>query len=81
VSDGKFEISNVQKIDLESAIKAGLTAINVFVDKNMFSDVISCSKATIVIDRKIHWQVDGEYMGEVDRLDIEIVPSAIQVVL
>lgn len=78
VSDGKFEISNVQKIDLESAIKAGLTALNVFVDKDMFSDVISCREAEVKIDRKVHWQVDGEYMGETDHLKIEIIPSAIQ---
>lgn len=81
VSDGKFEINNVQKIDLESAIKAGLTALNVFVDKDMFTDVISCSAAEIEIDRKVHWQVDGEYLGEIDRLKIEVVPSAIQLLI
>jgi diacylglycerol kinase (ATP) len=81
VSDGKFEISNVQQIDLESAIKAGLTALNVFIDKDMFSDVISCSEAEVTIDRKVHWQVDGEYMGETDHLKIEIIPSAIQLLI
>ncbi|RAV97754.1 hypothetical protein DQQ10_26940 [Pseudochryseolinea flava] len=81
VSDGRFEISNVQKIDLESAIKAGLTALNVFIDKDMFSDVISCEAAEIEIDRKVHWQVDGEYLGEIDRLKIEVIPSAIQLLV
>ncbi len=81
VSDGKFEISNVQQIDLESAIKAGLTALNVFIDKDMFSDVISCRQAEVTIDRKVHWQVDGEYMGETDHLKIDIIPSAIQLLI
>jgi YegS/Rv2252/BmrU family lipid kinase len=81
VSDGKFEINNVQKIDLESTIKAGLTALNVFIDKDMFSDVISCESAEIVIDRKVHWQVDGEYLGEIDRLKIEVVPAAIRLLI
>lgn len=81
VSDGKFEICNVQKIDLEMTVKAGLTALNVFVDKNMFSDVISCTRAEVTVDRKVHWQVDGEYLGEVDHLTIEIVESAIQVLV
>jgi diacylglycerol kinase (ATP) len=81
VSDGKFEINNVQKIDMESAIKAGLTALNVFVDKDMFSDVISCESAEIKFDRKVHWQVDGEYLGEVDELKIEVVPSAIRLLI
>lgn len=80
VSDGKFEICNVQKIDLESAIKAGLTAINIFVDKNMFSDVISCRSATIRIKPQAHLQIDGEYIGQIDQLAVKILPSAIRIV-
>lgn len=79
VSDGKFEICNVQEIDIQSAVKAGLTAINVFVDKDMFSDVISCTHARITIDKKAHLQIDGEYIGETDDLTIEIIPAAIHV--
>jgi YegS/Rv2252/BmrU family lipid kinase len=81
VSDGRFEICNVQKIDLESAIKAGLTALNVFVDKDMFSDVITCKEARIRIDRKAHLQIDGEYMGEFDELKAEIIESAVAVLI
>lgn len=81
VSDGKFEICNVQRIDLESAIKAGLTAINIFIDKDMFSDVISCSEAHIKIGRRAHLQIDGEYIGEVDELKVNIISSAINVLV
>jgi diacylglycerol kinase (ATP) len=81
VSDGKFEICNVQNIDLESAIKAGLTALNVFVDKDMFSDVISCTDALIKVKPQAHLQVDGEYIGEVDELKVNIISSAIKVVV
>jgi diacylglycerol kinase (ATP) len=81
VSDGKFEICNVQTIDLESAIKAGLTAMNIFVDKNMFSDVISCTQAFIRVSPQAHLQVDGEYIGEVDELKVNIISSAIKVLV
>jgi diacylglycerol kinase (ATP) len=81
VFDGKFEICNVQKIDLESAVKAGLTAINVFVDQNMFSDVISCKSAKIKINRMVHLQIDGEYIGEVDTIDAKVIPGALRVFL
>jgi diacylglycerol kinase (ATP) len=81
VSDGKFEICNVQTIDIESAIKLGLTAINIFVDKNMFSDVISCSEAMIKISPQAHLQIDGEYIGEVEELKINIISSAIKVLV
>jgi diacylglycerol kinase (ATP) len=81
VSDGKFEICNVQNIDLESAIKAGLTAINIFVDKDMFSDVISCKEAIIYIDPQAHLQIDGEYLGEVTELKVNVISSAINVLV
>jgi diacylglycerol kinase (ATP) len=81
VSDGKFEICNIQKIDLESAIKAGLTALNIFVDKDMFSDVITSREAKIKIDRKAHVQIDGEYIGEFDELKVNIISSAIRVIV
>lgn len=81
VSDGKFEISNIEKVALDKAIKAGLTKFNVFIDKNMFSDVISCDRAEIKINQKVDFQIDGEYMGEIDHLTISIYPSVIPVLI
>lgn len=81
VSDGKFEICNVEKIALDSAIKAGLTILNVFIDKNMFSDVITCTEAEVEIDQPIHFQIDGEYMGMTDHIRIQIVPSCIKLLV
>ncbi len=81
VSDGKFEISNIEEVALHAAIKAGLTKFNVFVDKDMFSDVISCKQAEITINQKVDFQIDGEYMGEIDHLTISIHPAAIPVMI
>ncbi|HEU5147518.1 MAG TPA: diacylglycerol kinase family protein [Chryseosolibacter sp.] len=81
VSDGMFEICNVEQVSLDEAIRAGLTILNVFVDKDMFSDVITCREAEISIDQKAHFQIDGEYMGMVDHLHIEIVPGALKLIV
>jgi YegS/Rv2252/BmrU family lipid kinase len=81
VSDGKFEICNIERIALDAAIKAGLTMLNVFVDKNMFADVISCKEAEIHISEKTHFQVDGEYMGMIDSLSVKILASAIPLLI
>lgn len=81
VSDGLFEISNVQKLDLETAIKAGLTIFNIFIDKDMFSDVIRSTYAAVHIQPEAHFHVDGEYMGKTGHLEIELLPSAVNVVL
>jgi YegS/Rv2252/BmrU family lipid kinase len=77
ISDGKFEIVNVPRIAFEDAIKAGLTIWNLFVDKDMFADVISCKRAEVTISEKVDFQIDGEYMGKIDHLTIEILPAAI----
>lgn len=79
VSDGRFEICNVQRIDLESVIKAGLTAMNIFIDPKMFSDVISCNQAKIKITPQAHLQIDGEYIGEVTELKIDIISAALKI--
>lgn len=81
VSDGMFEICNVEKVSLDEALRAGLTALNVFVDKDMFSDVITCSRAEITLDKKAHFQIDGEYMGMTDYLSIEVVPGAVKLIV
>lgn len=81
VNDGKFEIRNIPKVSFLDALKAGLTKFDIFIDKNMFEDVISCKQAEIFIDQKIDLQIDGEYIGAVDYLKIEILPSAIHILL
>ena len=77
----EFEIRNIPEIALDDAIKAGLTKFNVFVDSEMFSDVISCNHAEIQINQKVDFQIDGEYMGEVDYLEVDIYPSAVPVLI
>lgn len=81
VWDGKFEICNVPRIALDEAIKAGLTILNVFIDKNMFSDVISCTSAEISISGETDFQIDGEYMGSVNSLKVEIIPAAVKLLI
>jgi diacylglycerol kinase family enzyme len=81
VSDGKFEIVNVERVALDAAIKAGLTKFNVFIDQDMFSDVISCTKAEITIDKPVDFQIDGEYMGEINHLHIDILSSYLRIVI
>jgi diacylglycerol kinase (ATP) len=81
VSDGKFEIVNVPKISLEEFVKAGLTKFDMFIEDNMFSDVISCKEAEIIIDQKVNLQIDGEHMGMVDYMKVEIIEAAIKLLV
>jgi diacylglycerol kinase (ATP) len=44
----------------------------------MFSDVISSTEAEIEIDRDVDFQIDGEYMGKINHLKIEVIPGCVQ---
>ena len=81
LSDGLFEICNFQEMQLEELINLGLTKFELFLDDEMYSDVISCREAEIEIDRKVDFQIDGEYIGKVDHLSISIIDSAVKLIV
>ncbi len=41
--------------------------------------IFSTEKAIITTRKKISFQIDGEYCGEVDKLDITILPGQMKV--
>jgi diacylglycerol kinase (ATP) len=47
----------------------------------MFSDVISCTRAEVTIDQEVDFQIDGEYMGKVRSLKVEIIPAAVKLLI
>ena len=77
VSDGKFEIVNLKKLDLDALLKAGLTKFNFFVEADRYKEEISCRNAHITLEEAAPFQVDGEYIGELKELDIKILPGAV----
>ncbi|GET28359.1 diacylglycerol kinase family protein [Prolixibacter sp. SD074] len=81
MSDGLFEICNFRKIEPEDLINLGLSKFELFLDEEMYSDVISCKEAEITIDRKVDFQIDGEYIGKLDHLTISMVESAVKIIV
>ena len=46
-------------------------------------DIVQCgdvTKVSITADRPFQWQVDGDYLGRVDRLDIRYDADALTIV-
>ena len=62
-------------------INLGLTKFELFLDEEMYADVISCREAEIIINRKVDFQIDGEYIGKVDHLTISMVESAVKIIV
>lgn len=76
MNDGKFEIVIIKELDLILLTKI-ITGNFPFNDETV--KLISTEKATITTNVPVHFQVDGEYLNEIDRLDISILPHRMKI--
>jgi len=78
--DGKFEIVLVQKMDVNSLIKAGLSKFDEKFHDSQSSIVIEVETAQIEFDQPRLLQLDGELIGEFKELDLKIIKGAVQLI-
>lgn len=76
MNDGKFEIVILRNVDL--FIVGKIIAGNMPLDSDDV-EIISCESARITTDIPVHFQIDGEYLGEVQTLDIRILKQQMKV--
>lgn len=78
VDDGKFELVVVRQISFIEFIK-------MFLRKTPFNpkkvEIFQTAKAKITTKRKINFQVDGEYIGKLDKVTAEIIPAALNLIV
>lgn len=75
IDDGKFEIVVLKDLDL--VILGKILTGNFPVDADAVF-ITSTQKATITSSRMVYFQIDGEYLGKVNRLQIEVLPKYIK---
>jgi diacylglycerol kinase (ATP) len=75
MDDGKFEIVILHNLDL--LVFGRIVAGNMPLETGDV-EIISTDKATITTDVPVHFQVDGEYYGEVTTLDIRMLPKCLK---
>jgi diacylglycerol kinase (ATP) len=75
MDDGKFEIVILHNLDL--LVFGKIVAGNMPLETGDV-EIISTDKATITTDVPVHFQVDGEYYGEVTTLDIRTLPKCLK---
>ena len=77
VDDGKFEICYLQNISFEQFLRQ-------IIDEQNFEfspfNIHSTQQATIHLAESTDFQVDGEYVGTVDKLKIDILEGAVRLV-
>jgi len=76
--DGQFEIVLIEKVDTVSLIAAGLAALDEKFHQAQTSRVIQTDKAEIIFDEPRLLQLDGEVIQKYDRLQVELLKSAVK---
>jgi len=76
--DGVFEVVIIRKLALSTLLKAWFNPRS-FDPKKI--EVIPATSVHIETHRKVHFQVDGEYMGKVKKVDAKILPAQLNIIL
>lgn len=77
IHDGKFELVMVRKISFIEIFKMFLS-YQAFNPKKV--EILHTTHAVITTKRPIHFQVDGEYKGQIRKVSATIIPSALNLI-
>jgi len=77
MDDGKFEIVVIKHLEL--ALIGKIWAGNIADQPKENVEVISTDAAMITTNVPVSFQIDGEFCGEVDKLDIMILPNQMKI--
>ncbi|WP_203292650.1 diacylglycerol/lipid kinase family protein [Luteirhabdus pelagi] len=76
INDKKFELVLFKKLDIIEIIKTVRDKVKLDPE---FAETISTDKAVIRTDGSIPFQIDGEYLGTVDKVEILVCPDPLEV--
>jgi len=79
--DGKIELVIAKDIKIRTLLLAGMTTFNDEFSRDESSEIISIRKARITTGKPVSVQVDGEFIGKLDELKIDVLPGAVKLVL
>jgi YegS/Rv2252/BmrU family lipid kinase len=78
LSDKLFEIIVIKKISLLEVFKMLFSHAGYDIKK---TEIYQTDHFSVQSSRKMHFQIDGEYLGKVNQINAELLPSAIQVII
>ena len=76
--DGMFEVVLIKNVGIMTFLKMWLQPNGLSADK---IEVIPAESVTIETNKKMHFQVDGEYIGKVHKVVAKILPSKLNIIL
>ena len=78
LDDDLFEVVIIKKISLTEIFKMRFTRGEYNRDK---TELLQTRSLKVKSERKVHFQVDGEYLGKINSIDAEIIPGALTVIV
>lgn len=81
VNDGKFELVIVKPFPRIKILSIAWKMFLGSLETSEYVEVISCSKASIRSAKRTTLQIDGEIIGKVSEINLEIVPAALMVIV
>jgi YegS/Rv2252/BmrU family lipid kinase len=78
LDDELFEVVVIKKISIREVFKMVFTHAAYDLDK---TEVFQASALSMHSRKKAHFQIDGEYLGKIQSLKVEIIPDALKVVV
>ncbi|RFS15507.1 diacylglycerol kinase family protein [Emticicia sp. C21] len=78
LDDDLFEVVVVKKISAKEVFKMVFTHKEYDLDK---TEVFQASSLSMHSRKKAHFQIDGEYLGKIQSLKVELIPDAIELVV
>ncbi len=78
LDDELFEVIAVKKISFQEVFKMVFTHKPYDLNK---TEVFQVSSLAMHSRKKVHFQIDGEYLGKIQSLKVELIPNALEVVV
>jgi diacylglycerol kinase (ATP) len=79
MDDGKFEIVVLKNLDI--SIISKILAGNIIITTGEDVDIISAEEAEITTNVPVCFQIDGEFYGQVQKLDVKILHKQLKVAI
>lgn len=79
-TDGRFEIVVIKPYPWYYLFRLAAAFFTGTLHKQRYVKVVSCTRASIVLPESQELQIDGEPMGALKEVNVEIVPAALKVI-
>lgn len=82
LTDGSFELVVVKDLGWNTIITSMLSILTDSADYNKeYIDFFTAQEAKISLSEKVPFQIDGEYLGEVDQIKVKCLPGKLKFVV